>query len=86
MVTEDREEWRREIQEYSTAKYSSQEVREESVKMLEKLRKGAASNFKDGWCTEYISMAIRCMARSRLETLRATGPDRVPMEILSAFP
>jgi hypothetical protein len=64
----------------STTKY------EESVKMMGELRKKAVSNFKDGRYTEYISMAILCRARSRLKTLRATGPDRVPTEILRALP
>eukprot|EP00959_Pyramimonas_sp_CCMP1952_P319829 6692551-Pyramimonas_sp.AAC.1 len=54
--------------------------------MLEELKKEAVPNFKDGRCTEYISMAILCMARSCLKTLRATGPDRVPTEILRALP
>eukprot|EP00959_Pyramimonas_sp_CCMP1952_P014507 307327-Pyramimonas_sp.AAC.1 len=54
--------------------------------MLEELRKEAVSNFKDGRCTESISMAFLCRARSRLKTLRTTGPDRVPTEILRALP
>eukprot|EP00959_Pyramimonas_sp_CCMP1952_P140947 2950096-Pyramimonas_sp.AAC.1 len=53
--------------------------------MLEEPGKEAVSNFKDERCTEYIGMAILCRARSRLKTLRATGSDRVPTEILRAL-
>eukprot|EP00959_Pyramimonas_sp_CCMP1952_P139701 2923641-Pyramimonas_sp.AAC.1 len=31
-------------------------------------------------------MAVVCQARSRLKSMRATGPDRLPCELLEALP
>lgn len=83
--TGDREEWKDELDKFCRKTLSSKEVREDSHKMLEEI-KGRAEEEIRLTSIAGINMALLARARARLKTRRATGPDRVPCEILKILP
>lgn len=83
--TEDREEWKEEIDKFVRSKLSSKEVRDSNYNMLEEIRKRAEQDLQTSYVVG-VSLALLFRARARLKTQRATGPDRVPCEVLQSLP
>ena len=83
--TEDRTEWKEELDKFVRVKLSSQDTRGQNNTMLEDIRRRAERDLQ-GKSLTGISLALLFRARARLKTQRATGPDRVPCELLKVLP
>ena len=53
---------------------------------MEEVRKEAEEEIMRGTIVRPITIGVRCAARARLRSGRATGPDRVPREMLKCLP
>eukprot|EP00959_Pyramimonas_sp_CCMP1952_P341189 7147568-Pyramimonas_sp.AAC.1 len=78
--TEDKEEVEDLLGEEVRRRVSSEEVRGNTNRMMEEIRRKAEKELEDN-SIEGVSMSLLLRARSRLKTLRAAGPDRIPVEI-----
>ncbi len=84
--TEDRYILKEKLEEHVKGKVTSQRRREENGNLMEEIRRKAEEEIKGGQIIRSITMSICCAARARLRTRRATGPDRVPCEMLKLLP
>ena len=83
--TEDRDVWREELGSFCRNKLSSEQIREENSRMMKEIQEKAREELRSSTYST-ITMALLGRARARLRTQRATGPDRVPCEVLKCLP
>eukprot|EP00959_Pyramimonas_sp_CCMP1952_P273089 5708157-Pyramimonas_sp.AAC.1 len=60
-------------------------MREENTSMMEEIKEKARDELRSSTYST-IAMALLGRGRARLRTHRATGPDRVPCEVLKCLP